>query len=1241
MSATYSAGEARLAIVPDATNFKRRLEAEIRRVNAELPVDVDTRRATEHIDRFRDEQSRRDVNVKVDLDTRQAQAQLTALRAEVDKFAGSSIGAGNSLKSALSLGGIAGIVAFNPAMITGLADVAQGLQQVAQAGLAIPGAIGGAASSVGTLALGLYGMSDALKAADKAADGSAKNVQAYNEALAKLSPAAAEVVTTIGDLRPMFDDLQRATSQELFAGVSDQMRQLAATEFPLVLKGAREIAQAWNTDIKQLALTVGDNQSQSILDRLFGNTADAQRRAAAAIDPIVKGIGTLTAASSDALPRLADGLGAVSERFDRFIEAADKDGRLNKWIDDGITGASHLGESVLNIGKAFTAITTANGAGGANFLQWLDRATGKLQSFLNSDAGQDKLKKMFESGREELEQLEPVIKNLGPILGAVFDAAQNSTNIWLPLLREVTDILAQDPALVEAVATAFIAWKTIDGVVSLLSALGSVTTALTALPGVAATAGTGAAAGLAPLAAALAPIAATVGALTLGLGGLAIAMQHTDLGSDRAQTTFGARGLGPLVKQYQRSGDGSDNTAGWLGGGADGSFEVGGPTPSGRGRGPTGGHVIEVHGDEWILPKHARTAIGDGPLWDITRGRSFSAGGFLDPNGNAVTPANTSRPPALQSGLGGMAQAALSAVPFGGPIGNFVTMLNTPAPDPSTQTVSQQMGIIGQTEFGTPAGNFMAAASTLPGLWGMAASLASPDPAGAMMNWGTQTVGWLSNFASGTLSSFGSALINGGLGMVGLQQSILSPSNPWNQAGQQVANFALGGSGPLAEIMGGGGRGGAGAGANGGGASLAGQVSGGTTGTDTGGLGLSDMFGIGPSSSAGGIGSGAGNRLPLNWKTIDAIAAQMGLTMTSGYRDPNGPTIAGVPAAKSYHALGRAHDYSNGVRTPQELQFAMFMAQNYGPKLKELIHDDPRFPYNINNGSVVGPFGSFYTLAQAGNHADHVHVAFDTGGWLMPGVTVSHNNTGWPELTVNRQGQQKLVDRGINPASLLAPGAPGTPPPPLSPTPGAPGAAGQPSPDGQAAPPVPLAPPPGPAPVPDQNGQQPAGDDIARAAEKLTAAGAGMGAAPASRDHTLPALNSAIMAGASNIGSWISTAVSAAAAGGSMGMGGGAGASLASPLIQGGIQQGAKLLTGGLNILSSFLVGNIPGSFGAADDPTGYGQVVRAQQREPLTAAAPRIQNNTFHGMDVPRVFQELDLRDAQHKQAALAGYRG
>jgi uncharacterized protein YoxC len=109
------------------------------------------------------------------------------------------------------------------------------------------------------------------------------------------------------------------------------------------------------------------------------------------------------------------------------------------------------------------------------------------------------------------------------------------------------------------------------------------------------------------------------------------------------------------------------------------------------------------------------------------------------------------------------------------------------------------------------------------------------------------------------------------------------------------------------------------------------------------------MGGLGGGSIGGGVDSFTG------------MAQRYGLQMTSGYR----------PGDPGWHGANRARDYSNGTGpTPQMMQFAQFMASNYGANLKELIYTPLGF--SIKNGQRVAPY------ATAG-HYNHVHVAYALG----------------------------------------------------------------------------------------------------------------------------------------------------------------------------------------------------------------------------------------------------------------------
>jgi len=461
-----------ISVLPDTSKIAPKIKEALRTTERELKainvdVEADTAAAKTEIARL-DGQT---VKVKVDVDR-------SALDRAFSGFSGGGSSGGGAFKLNAGLVG----VGLLPAAATAVTNLAGALQQLAGAGAVVPGVFAGIASSVGVAKLSVQGMSDAYDAVTKAADGTQASVDAANKALADLSPNAADAVKTVVGLKGTFTDLRNIGSQNMFAGVSQGLMGLVGNLLPAVTRGVDGISRSLNQNLMQAMTSLGSGSSQGFLDRIFGNTADAQGRLSAAIDPIINAFGTLAAAGSDSLPRLADAVGRVAERFNAFITSADGDGRLQKWISDGLDGFSNLGNIVLNLGKSFTAITEAAG-GGAGLLFTLESATQKMAAFLNSAQGQERLQNFFQQGRDMLGQLRDVAVQAGPILSGLFQAGTNAANLWLPVIRQVLQTINSIPGGAATVVQAFVAWKTISGVASLASSLTGIVNLLsTGLP---------------------------------------------------------------------------------------------------------------------------------------------------------------------------------------------------------------------------------------------------------------------------------------------------------------------------------------------------------------------------------------------------------------------------------------------------------------------------------------------------------------------------------------------------------------------------------------------------------------------------------------------------------------------------------------------------------------------------------------------------------------------------------------
>jgi hypothetical protein len=342
--------------------------------------------------------------------------------------------------------------------------------QLGQAGLALPGIYGGIGASIGTAALGIHGLKDAITSLNKAAgpDASAADLKKAADGMKDLSDAGKETAISVSKFTQVpLKDLQKGIQQHMFAGVSHDIDEFGSKTVPRLSTNFNRIGDSWNKTIKTVFGSVTANRNLGLIDRLLGNTAVGQNRATKAIEPFTHAIATLASTGGEFLPRLGDALAKVADRFDNFVSNAGKTGQLWKWIDEGLNGLRALGNAVLNIGKTLTGLTHAAG-GDEGFLGWLERATNRMQLFVNSTEGQNKLHDFFTAGKGELHDWGDLFKALLPALGKIVEGFAAWGHVTLPIvtaLAELVNWLGKVPGLVQGILVAFLAWKTIGGII--------------------------------------------------------------------------------------------------------------------------------------------------------------------------------------------------------------------------------------------------------------------------------------------------------------------------------------------------------------------------------------------------------------------------------------------------------------------------------------------------------------------------------------------------------------------------------------------------------------------------------------------------------------------------------------------------------------------------------------------------------------------------------------------------------
>ncbi len=144
-----------------------------------------------------------------------------------------------------------------------------------------------------------------------------------------------------------------------------------------------------------------------------------------------------------------------------------------------------------------------------------------------------------------------------------------------------------------------------------------------------------------------------------------------------------------------------------------------------------------------------------------------------------------------------------------------------------------------------------------------------------------------------------------------------------------------------------------------------------------------------------------------------------------------------------------------------------------------------------------------------------------------------------------------------------------------------------------------------------------------------------LGAAPKNQNHNAPAVQKGIEGAASAIGGALSTAISAAASAGSFGAAGPA-AGAAGSMAAAGVQMAGQAVAGGVNVLSSLLVGTLTGgsTANASGTPMLPKEGAQPGQRGPMI-------QNVFNGGVHTSNLEQWNQNQQRREQQQVAAYQG
>lgn len=299
-----------------------------------------------------------------------------------------------------------------------------------------------------------------LSKAQKTAAAGGTEMQKLAEKMAQLSPNAQQAVTAIRSLEPAWKDMRTAAQDALFDRLGDSIKTLADAQLPNLKTGLTGVNAALNTGLRATLIELSSKTNQLDFRQFLQNTTTGLENLAKGAAPLTDGITKLVTVGSQFFPQFGTELAGAAQRFDNLIQRTSADGSLKKWIQDGLTSAHELIQTVEHVGSSIASISRAASAGGTG-LQGLESVTRHIADFLKSPTEQNKLEQLFAAARTESEKWKPILADLPGLIKGVAGGVTAWSQITMPFLKSAADLLSAHPGLVRDIVTAYLAFKTV------------------------------------------------------------------------------------------------------------------------------------------------------------------------------------------------------------------------------------------------------------------------------------------------------------------------------------------------------------------------------------------------------------------------------------------------------------------------------------------------------------------------------------------------------------------------------------------------------------------------------------------------------------------------------------------------------------------------------------------------------------------------------------------------------------
>lgn len=276
----------------------------------------------------------------------------------------------------------------------------------------LPGLLVAVKSAAAVLKVAFLGVEDAFKAMSKPG-------AEFQEAIKDMPPSMQRAMWEMRRMKSSVDNLRKGIQQKFWEGLSKPIRDLGNVWFPILRRRGRELAGTFNHMAKEAASFFTNRSNADDLSHSLGNVNKFWDQMVGAVKPLLGVLRDVFAVSSELLPGMSKGAKGAAQRFAEMVHKARETGKLKTWIQNGIDAVKDLFGVLKNVGRILGAVFKAGKAEGAGFLETLKKITDKFADFLESDKGQDNLRKLFRAIGDAADIAMPIVKALFDVLAQI------------------------------------------------------------------------------------------------------------------------------------------------------------------------------------------------------------------------------------------------------------------------------------------------------------------------------------------------------------------------------------------------------------------------------------------------------------------------------------------------------------------------------------------------------------------------------------------------------------------------------------------------------------------------------------------------------------------------------------------------------------------------------------------------------------------------------------------------------